>query len=310
MQNSEKNHKITNHDYLSLDVEKHVMAHRPGSSCKICGENFSNQSELLNHLAIHSTIKPPVKKENKRFKCHLCERSFLTKKDVRRHLVVHTKKRDFCCQFCPQKFGRKDHLVRHVRTSHLNSGGVGGQPGFVKHERVVPEGGMVGGDFYMETHHAGSAAGQAVSLHSTVPDPSKLESPPHIPNNTIINNTVINNTIIRPIPTQATELIDPFQPPSFPDDPRKYMQYPNHINYTTQAVIEPHSELPVTFLTELNGHTSVETQFTTIPRDPYDMHQPHQQCYLGGGTGIPMAPVINPAEVSFHTPIHYRPDYA
>lgn len=26
--------------------------------------------------------------------------------------------RDFLCQFCPQRFGRKDHLVRHIKKSH------------------------------------------------------------------------------------------------------------------------------------------------------------------------------------------------
>ena len=35
-------------------------------------------------------------------------------------MVVHTGKRDFLCQFCPQRFGRKDHLVRHIKKSHHN----------------------------------------------------------------------------------------------------------------------------------------------------------------------------------------------
>lgn len=52
---------------------------------------------------------------DRKFRCEHCERRFFTRKDVRRHLVVHTGKRDFLCQFCPQRFGRKDHLVRYQR---------------------------------------------------------------------------------------------------------------------------------------------------------------------------------------------------
>jgi len=33
-------------------------------------------------------------------------------------MVVHTGLRDFLCQFCPQRFGRKDHLTRHIKKSH------------------------------------------------------------------------------------------------------------------------------------------------------------------------------------------------
>ena len=48
---------------------------------------------------------------------------FFTKKDVRRHLVVHTKDRDFMCHYCPQRFGRRDHLVRHLRKAHARESG-------------------------------------------------------------------------------------------------------------------------------------------------------------------------------------------
>lgn len=43
---------------------------------------------------------------------------FFTRKDVKRHLVVHTGIRNFACPFCTQRFGRKDHLVRHAKKSH------------------------------------------------------------------------------------------------------------------------------------------------------------------------------------------------
>lgn len=33
-------------------------------------------------------------------------------------MVVHTGCKDFLCQFCAQRFGRKDHLTRHTRKTH------------------------------------------------------------------------------------------------------------------------------------------------------------------------------------------------
>lgn len=33
-------------------------------------------------------------------------------------MVVHTGRKDFLCQYCAQRFGRKDHLTRHVKKSH------------------------------------------------------------------------------------------------------------------------------------------------------------------------------------------------
>ena len=56
---------------------------------------------------------------DRKFRCDHCERRFFTRKDLRRHLVVHTGKRDFLCQFCPQRFGRKDHLVRKTLTENV-----------------------------------------------------------------------------------------------------------------------------------------------------------------------------------------------
>ena len=54
----------------------------------------------------------------KKHHCEHCDRRFYTRKDVRRHMVVHTGRKDFLCQTCGQRFGRKDHLVRHTRKSH------------------------------------------------------------------------------------------------------------------------------------------------------------------------------------------------
>ncbi|CAH1974885.1 unnamed protein product [Acanthoscelides obtectus] len=105
-----------------LSYRKHLAVHAAESgnlTCQICFESsFTTKEEILYHLKIHAgsrTVKNPAEKK---FTCDYCDRKFFTKKDVRRHLVVHTGMRDFLCQFCPQRFGRKDHLVRHIKKSH------------------------------------------------------------------------------------------------------------------------------------------------------------------------------------------------
>lgn len=109
----------------ALSFRKHSAVHAAEDGnldCTICGKKFNNKEEIVLHLKIHAgsrTVKTPA---DRKYHCDHCDRSFFTGKDVRRHLVVHTGKRDFLCQFCPQRFGRKDHLVRHIKKSHNNSG--------------------------------------------------------------------------------------------------------------------------------------------------------------------------------------------
>lgn len=104
-----------------LSYRKHIAVHSVEEGfldCKICSKVFESKDELLYHLKIHSgsrVIKTPA---DKKYRCNFCDRCFYTGKDVRRHLVVHTGLRDFLCQYCPQRFGRKDHLTRHIKKSH------------------------------------------------------------------------------------------------------------------------------------------------------------------------------------------------
>ncbi|XP_045455754.1 zinc finger protein PLAGL1-like [Melitaea cinxia] len=86
--------------------------------CKICDEVFGTKQDIVNHLKVHTGSRTPKSETDKKFTCDHCDRRFFTAKDVRRHLVVHTGRRDFLCPYCPQKFGRKDHLVRHVKNAH------------------------------------------------------------------------------------------------------------------------------------------------------------------------------------------------
>lgn len=106
-----------------MSHKKHMAYHNVEDGdlkCLICSVKYETKEEVLFHLKSHSGSRLFKTQSDKKFKCEFCERLFLTRKDVTRHLVVHTGERDFLCQFCPQRFGRKDHLVRHIKKSHEN----------------------------------------------------------------------------------------------------------------------------------------------------------------------------------------------
>lgn len=108
----------------SLSYKKHLALHEAEEGnleCQICLKKFETKNEIMYHLKIHAGSRSVKSPNEKKFTCDHCGRKFFTRKDVRRHLVVHTGMRDFLCQFCPQRFGRKDHLVRHIKKSHSKS---------------------------------------------------------------------------------------------------------------------------------------------------------------------------------------------
>nr|XP_057916942.1 zinc finger protein PLAG1-like [Doryrhamphus excisus]XP_057916943.1 zinc finger protein PLAG1-like [Doryrhamphus excisus] len=103
-----------------LGFKRHLALHaanRGDLTCKVCLQTFPSTGVLLEHLRSHAGKSSGGTKEKKHH-CEHCERQFYTRKDVRRHMVVHTGRKDFLCQYCAQRFGRKDHLTRHVKKSH------------------------------------------------------------------------------------------------------------------------------------------------------------------------------------------------
>ncbi|XP_060686757.1 zinc finger protein PLAG1-like isoform X1 [Hemiscyllium ocellatum] len=103
-----------------LGYRRHLAWHTATSgdlTCGVCTREFGQLDQLLEHLKGHAGRLASSARE-KRHACDRCERRFYTRKDVRRHTVVHTGRKDFLCQFCSQRFGRKDHLTRHTKKSH------------------------------------------------------------------------------------------------------------------------------------------------------------------------------------------------
>ncbi|XP_029579962.1 zinc finger protein PLAGL2-like [Salmo trutta] len=108
------------HYNTKLGYKRHVAMHSATAgdlTCKVCLQSYETTPALLEHLKSHSGKSSGGAKE-KKHPCDHCDRRFYTRKDVRRHMVVHTGRKDFLCQYCAQRFGRKDHLTRHVKKSH------------------------------------------------------------------------------------------------------------------------------------------------------------------------------------------------
>ncbi|CAK1543434.1 unnamed protein product [Leptosia nina] len=104
-----------------LSYRKHAAFHSAEEGnlqCKICDQVFTTQKDIVYHLKVHTGSRTVKSETDKKYTCDHCDRRFFTAKDVRRHNVVHTGRRDFLCPYCPHKFGRKDHLVRHVKNAH------------------------------------------------------------------------------------------------------------------------------------------------------------------------------------------------
>lgn len=73
---------------------------------------------IFSYLQVHTGARSIKDSSDRKHQCPKCRKCFFTQKDVRRHMVTHTKAREFMCHFCPQCFGRRDHLVRHLKNTH------------------------------------------------------------------------------------------------------------------------------------------------------------------------------------------------
>ena len=62
-------------------------------------------------------LTPQSQSESDMYVCDLCNWSFSTQGSLKRHREsVHRQSGDFSCRVCGQRFYRKDHLGRHLKT--------------------------------------------------------------------------------------------------------------------------------------------------------------------------------------------------
>ncbi|KAK6170212.1 hypothetical protein SNE40_018661 [Patella caerulea] len=74
-------------------------------TCNQCGKQFSDQSNLRIHKAIHTGVK--------KFTCDLCKKSFRQKAHLTSHILTHTKEKSVDCPHCDKKFARVSDMKQH-----------------------------------------------------------------------------------------------------------------------------------------------------------------------------------------------------
>lgn len=133
-------------------------------TCTVCGKTFSAEQALVQHMNLHSNIKPWACKHcGKRFpqqsacsksfkyrkssssntnlftaiherthtkekplKCEICGKAFSESSNLSKHRKTHGEKGAHACTFpgCLKSFHRLDQLKRHA-TMHTRAGGAG-----------------------------------------------------------------------------------------------------------------------------------------------------------------------------------------
>ncbi len=80
--------------------------------CSECGNTFTSNKSLKNHMLIHAGIKP--------FSCSQCGKSFTRKRQLKDHLITHSSEKPFSCFQCGNTFmfnkSLKNHMLIHTFT--------------------------------------------------------------------------------------------------------------------------------------------------------------------------------------------------
>ena len=112
----EEAHGTSGPGWSPEDLEAQPLQHaflndRVCSECSLTFPAQASRSSL-------SLIKHAAQSKHKSFGC-ICGNSYNRKDALKRHIISATgPQKDFCCRVCHRSFGRKEHLVQHLRGFH------------------------------------------------------------------------------------------------------------------------------------------------------------------------------------------------
>ncbi|XP_075679286.1 uncharacterized protein LOC113798311 isoform X2 [Dermatophagoides pteronyssinus] len=106
-------------DNLLLHIHRVHSPVRP-YKCDRCKYRFYSERKLNYHIRLMHTTNDDDDDNNGQIKhqCNICYKTFASKYNLDGHKLIHTDKKPFGCQYCQQRFRRKDTLQNHIKNLH------------------------------------------------------------------------------------------------------------------------------------------------------------------------------------------------
>ncbi|KAG5675157.1 hypothetical protein PVAND_005083 [Polypedilum vanderplanki] len=96
--------------FTKVQLQQHMLKHTQNFDvhyCDVCGKSFKFASSLYTHRKYHGEGE---------FVCSYCSRRFARNSDLVNHIRVHSGEKPFKCQVCGKNFAQKQALYYHHQT--------------------------------------------------------------------------------------------------------------------------------------------------------------------------------------------------